>query len=97
MKGDLIQKSKQQLKRVSETFSFLGTDRQPLAARLLWVKRRNTRSEKMTSALAPTTGIQRLLRHVRFAPAADLCSAVQSMRRFWFDPVFADEGESSGR
>jgi hypothetical protein len=52
MKGDLMQKSKQQLKRVSETFSFLGTDRQPLAARLLWVKRRNTRSEKMTSALA---------------------------------------------
>ena len=34
----------------------------------LWVKRRNTLYEQMTSALAPTTDIQGLLRHVRFVP-----------------------------
>ena len=40
-----------------------------------WAKRRNTRYEQMTSALAPpTTDIQRLLRHVRFVPTAELYS-----------------------
>jgi hypothetical protein len=35
---------------------------------LFWVKRRNTRSEQMSSAVAPITDIQRLLRHVRSVP-----------------------------
>ena|ERR1700686_1281651 len=40
---------------------------QPLQ-RPLWVQRRNTRYEQMTSALALATDIQRLLLHVRFVP-----------------------------
>src|ERR1700692_4446262 len=39
-------------------------------------KRRNTRGEQMTSALAPTTDIERLLRHVRFVPIADIGARV---------------------
>jgi hypothetical protein len=39
-------------------------------------KRRNTRYEQMTSASAPTTDIQRLLRHVRFVPGGDIASLV---------------------
>src|SRR5713226_9329490 len=34
-------------------------------------KRRNTRGEQMSSAVAPITDMQRLLRHVRSVPTAD--------------------------
>jgi hypothetical protein len=48
---------------------------------LKW-ERRNARYEQMTSAVAPITDMQRLLRHVRFVPILLQKSKVASVRIF---------------
>jgi hypothetical protein len=45
--------------------------------RPLWVKPGNTRSEQMTSAVAPIADMSRPLRHVRSVPLSDSCTAAR--------------------